>query len=249
MFRCIECNAVFNEKPDYCDCGNDTFENLYVQSVPPQPQMQPQQNQYYYTEPVASVAPPKKADIKQILSYVVFGICIVLSLFVWIFIGNGSSSGKSQANNTDIDQSNDSSIPGINQVWDSTPPKSQKQIGVKAPSAPKNSAILNSRMSTLSSEMRTYVVTLGQTFVASWARGSVVGDGTCEIEFRIDNEGRIIDKKILKPSNNTTMDDSIKLMLENVTNVTNPPGDYQGERIIMAFGIQNRAFKVYYPKY
>ena len=78
MFRCIECNAVFNEKPDYCDCGNDTFENLYVQNVPPQPQMQPQQNQYYYTEPPTAVAPPKKADTKQILSNVVFGICIVL---------------------------------------------------------------------------------------------------------------------------------------------------------------------------
>ena len=25
MFRCKECGTEFDVKPDYCDCGNDTF--------------------------------------------------------------------------------------------------------------------------------------------------------------------------------------------------------------------------------
>ena len=26
MFKCTECEKLFNIKPDYCDCGNDLFE-------------------------------------------------------------------------------------------------------------------------------------------------------------------------------------------------------------------------------
>ena len=32
MFKCKECGAEYEEKPDYCDCGNDTFEQ--VESAP-----------------------------------------------------------------------------------------------------------------------------------------------------------------------------------------------------------------------
>ena len=28
MFRCKECGSEFDKKPDYCDCGNDTFEEI-----------------------------------------------------------------------------------------------------------------------------------------------------------------------------------------------------------------------------
>ncbi len=247
MFKCLECNAVYNSKPDYCECGNDTFESIYAQSAPAS---QTQQSQYYYAESAPAPVPKKPKNLKQILSNVIFGICIFLSICAWIFIGNGTnSSGTKHTDASGNHFATNQNIPQIEQVWDSTPPRAQKKIGVSTPSAPKNTAILNARMTDFGPEMRTYVVALGQTFVASWARGSVVGDGTCEIEFRVDNSGKIIDKKIVKPSNNSTMDDSIKLMMENVTQINPPPGEYKGERIVMAFNIQNRAYKVYYPQY
>ena len=28
MFKCKECGSEFDNKPDYCDCGNDTFEEI-----------------------------------------------------------------------------------------------------------------------------------------------------------------------------------------------------------------------------
>ena len=28
MYKCTECNAIFEECPDYCDCGNDIFEEI-----------------------------------------------------------------------------------------------------------------------------------------------------------------------------------------------------------------------------
>ena len=31
MYRCKECGAEFEEKPDYCDCGNDEFEEVSIE--------------------------------------------------------------------------------------------------------------------------------------------------------------------------------------------------------------------------
>ena len=28
MFKCLDCDKVYKEKPDYCDCGNNTFEEI-----------------------------------------------------------------------------------------------------------------------------------------------------------------------------------------------------------------------------
>ncbi len=245
MYRCLECNTVFNIKPDYCDCGNDTFDSVQANPLPTQ------DSQVYYSEPATVQVPVNKkpTDIKALTSNIIFGLCILLSILAWLFIGNNSSSSSSKGTDSDINASSGSHIPDISQVWDSTPPAVQKQIGIKLPTEVKKVPILNSRMATLGPEMRTYVLSLGQTFVSNWPRGSVVGDGSCEIEFIVDTTGKINGKKILKPSNNSTMDESIKLMLENVTQVNPPPAEYQEEKIIMAFSIQNRAFKVYYPQY
>ena len=34
MFRCKECGSEFDIKPDYCDCGNDTFEEIVEKAEP-----------------------------------------------------------------------------------------------------------------------------------------------------------------------------------------------------------------------
>ena len=30
MYRCTECNAEYETKPQYCDCGNNIFEEIKV---------------------------------------------------------------------------------------------------------------------------------------------------------------------------------------------------------------------------
>ena len=58
----------------------------------------------------------------------------------------------------------------------------------------------------------------------------------------------IIDnKKIIRKSNNETLDDSILLTLSKMTNLEVPPKDYKGERIILSFKATPSANKVYYP--
>ena len=33
MFRCRECQTEYEVKPDYCDCGNDTFDEILPQKT------------------------------------------------------------------------------------------------------------------------------------------------------------------------------------------------------------------------
>ena len=33
MFKCLDCDKVYKEKPDYCDCGNNTFEEIITTVV------------------------------------------------------------------------------------------------------------------------------------------------------------------------------------------------------------------------
>ena len=37
MFKCTECGTEYEIKPDYCDCGNDTFEEIKPAAVEPAP--------------------------------------------------------------------------------------------------------------------------------------------------------------------------------------------------------------------
>lgn len=244
MYRCIECKAVFETKLDYCDCGNDEFEEFYNAAPPVQQQSFSQETQNL--PPVAK----KVYNFKEIASMAIFTICIILSIFAWIFVGRDASGQKNSHNSSQQGAGStiNYNIPDINDIWDNTLPTAQEQHGVPT-EAPKPKELLNSKMNTLSSQMTTYVLTLGQTFVSTWPRGTVVGDGACEIEFAVGRDGKVIDKKIYKASNNKTLDDSVAIMMENVTQVTPPPPDYHGENIIMAFSIQHREFKVYYPHY
>lgn len=245
MYRCIECKAVFEYKPDYCDCGNDTFEQIIVEQPP---------LQQSYTANIQnnSQAAKKTYSTQEIISMAIFAVCIVLSVLAWIFVGNNAPASSADTQNS-YDQTvasvPPSSIPDIEQIWDSTPPASQKQIGDPM-AQPTSNQLLNTRMATMSPDLTNYIVTLGQTFVSAWPRGEVAGDGACEIEFSINGgDGRIVNKKIHKASDNKTLNDSIATMLENVTQTSVPPQSYHGEKIIMAFSVLHREYKVYYPHY
>lgn len=246
MYRCIECKTVFENKPEYCDCGNDTFEAVVYQSSVPQ-----QNNVQFSSSSSAQNPLPKKTyNPKEIISIVIFSICIILSIFAWIFVGNDASGQRSSRDLSQqgVNEVSTSNIPDINDIWDATLPTYKQQSGQPVEQAQPN-GLLNKKMATLSPEMTNYVLILGQTFVAAWPRGSVVGDGSCEIEFSIDKDGRVVNKKIYKASNNKTLDDSVSIMMENITQTSIPPADYQGENIIMAFSILHREFKVFYPHY
>ena len=46
MYRCTECHAEYENLPDFCDCGNDSFEEVveeeyYEEPEPPKTRKKP----------------------------------------------------------------------------------------------------------------------------------------------------------------------------------------------------------------
>ena len=79
MYKCTDCGQEFDTKPEYCDCGNNIFEEIIAEKKVKR----------------AVKFKQTKSNIKfDILSWIIFGLCIILSIFVWIFIGNGEDAAE-----------------------------------------------------------------------------------------------------------------------------------------------------------
>lgn len=97
MFKCTVCQKLHNTKVQYCDCGNDEFEE--ISSMP--------EKQSF------------KINSKQLFSQVIFALCIALS--VWVWFGTGSAKPKHKtAPKKEIHQVQ-KNIPHIDNIWDDSP--------------------------------------------------------------------------------------------------------------------------------
>lgn len=98
MFRCKECGCEFKTKPDYCDCGNDTFDEIL-----------PAQKRTMQDLP----------DIKRIASVAIFVLCIILAIVPWT-IKDKTPVQKPIVHKAQPDTTE---IPDIEKIWNSTPAK------------------------------------------------------------------------------------------------------------------------------
>jgi len=118
MFICKECGCEYKEKPDYCDCGNDTFEEI---------------------APAVAEKPIKKQnfnfDKKELLSWIIFGVCLILS--VWVLICFPKIKEKpienSQEKPVNIVKTANQNIPSIDTFWINNKPV-EPEITEEAPS-------------------------------------------------------------------------------------------------------------------
>ena len=105
MYRCKECNTEYKVKPDYCDCGNDTFD--YIEEKP--------------------VKQPITLEQKsEIVSRIFFVLCLIIAICVWFI----PMKTKPQHKPAPVVQTK-TSIPDINKIWNDTPiyqPKPQQPI-------------------------------------------------------------------------------------------------------------------------
>lgn len=77
MYICTECGAQYKEKPEYCDCGNDTFEGVGVNNGV---------GVNVNSEPDEKVLYSKKSLSKsEILSWLIFSVLMILSGLVLLF--------------------------------------------------------------------------------------------------------------------------------------------------------------------
>lgn len=78
MYRCTECKEEFKEKPDYCTCGNDEFEEI---TATPLKELTFQKEQLTFARNNFN---SKKFDRMQIFSIGFFCLCLILAVMPWL---------------------------------------------------------------------------------------------------------------------------------------------------------------------
>lgn len=264
MFKCTDCGKEYETHPGYCECGNDNFEENDNYNA--QPQYSEEYDEYgnpiqyndegfaqeeeyvpvpklkYNKKSKKSVSKSKKPlSTGDMIGIGVFAVCIVLSLLVFIFMGSGKSSNRGGGGNIVLHK--DYSIPAsIDAIWDSS-------AAFEPPTAAKvdPSKILNTKLQSLDSEMNSYLISLAEAMIAGWDRTGISGDGVTQMEFRIENDGTIVGKKIFKFSGNKTLDNSVGMLINSFGKFQTPPSSYNKEIVIIAFSSKNGAQKAYFP--
>ena len=100
MFRCKECQAEYEIKPDYCDCGNDSFDEIIIEEQTQEENLEKnsvkilQENKKPEKEIVNEISTTKlqkqPSEISP-LAWIFFTICIILSLLIfflhsWLYV-------------------------------------------------------------------------------------------------------------------------------------------------------------------
>lgn len=108
MYRCKDCKTIYKDKVEYCDCGNNVFEEIPPEVVPPQ------------EEPPAAEAVLQRINLPlSTMSIVIFAFCCIFSLCFILFLGPAPA--KREKPPVQKEQTTVKSIPDINKIWDSTP--------------------------------------------------------------------------------------------------------------------------------
>ena len=107
MFRCTDCNAEYEIKPDYCDCGNNIFEKV------------PQIKSAYNINKISS---------GQIISIIIFIFCLILAAIPWTIPSNTQSKTEKELTTQKLEKPV-INIPSIDEIWNDNL-KQQAQIEI-----------------------------------------------------------------------------------------------------------------------
>ena len=127
MYKCSECGAEYDIKPEFCDCGNDIFTEIQGSAKPKEVRVQPQQISQQTTAKTSSKKTfeeqyPEFERFREIfdpISTAIFLGCIIIGLLVIFVVGNPekkevkTTTGKE---NTQVIEN----IPSIDSIWDNS---------------------------------------------------------------------------------------------------------------------------------
>ncbi|MBR1942749.1 hypothetical protein IJ843_03320 [bacterium] len=130
MFKCKECGQEYDLKPEYCDCVNDTFEEITpIVPTTPQPEEQPKNAEKTVEKPVVikeepvkqQIQTPKQTSASTVKPYAIatFVICLILSLLIILFAFNPKPALEEQQTETKVETSTQN-IPSIEKLWNSS---------------------------------------------------------------------------------------------------------------------------------
>ena len=135
MYKCTECGCEFENKPDFCDCGNDEFifeekkqeeklkqELKQEETIPIR--VPEEENIQEFREPVQKAEYTGREFYRpqiDMLSLGIFLTCIIISFVVLFFLWNPKESEITQSKENPIPVSQN--IPSsVNKFWNDTPP-------------------------------------------------------------------------------------------------------------------------------
>ena len=140
MFRCKECGSEYEEKPEYCDCGNDTFEEIAPQKAvsketsgnTPTKQPTPTYPKVYPKQKISQEPKPKKTFSEQYpefermkqtfdpIATIVFVICLISAVVVLFFVGNPEETTEVKDKSTPAAEVQKLNIPSIDTFWNNS---------------------------------------------------------------------------------------------------------------------------------
>lgn len=92
--------------------------------------------------------------------------------------------------------------------------------------------------------MLRYKNNLRSALFTQFAVGSISGVGECSIQFAIDKNGKLINRKFSQESSNKALNDAVYYMLMSVPKFDAPPSEYNGQTIRMNFKIDNGNYEI-----
>lgn len=110
MYKCRECKAIYKDKVEYCECGNNTFDEFI-----------PEQLVIKETAKTGKTIEDKLKQKSEIISWSFFAICLILSLCIWLFAGNSTKTTHKTKLPVKQIQVKPQNIPNIDKIWDNTP--------------------------------------------------------------------------------------------------------------------------------
>ena len=102
MFKCSECQKEYKIKPEYCECGNDEFEefenSISITTIQDRP------SQKFTTNQIKKLFP---------ISFII--LCIIIAIIPWLFKNNTDKNSTPKVQK-EITQN----IPDIENIWENT---------------------------------------------------------------------------------------------------------------------------------
>lgn len=124
MYKCSECGAEYDIKPDFCDCGNDVFTETEgsAKSQKSETPAKTQPKKQTYSKKTFEEQYPEFDRLRQVfdpISTAIFMICIITGLLVLFVIGNPEKKEvitKAEKEKPQVTEN----IPSIDSLWDNS---------------------------------------------------------------------------------------------------------------------------------
>lgn len=314
MFKCKDCGSEYKEKPDYCDCGNDTFDEIKDETIGTIDKTEETKTQQQKESD--NIKPKSKKTEKPIktdkISLLIFAVCLILSIIILFFPVN------TPVNTDNIKENNEQniiSIPSVNSIWDnsipvvqktelpktepvsseetvvkknpkvnentdnkkdlnttpaksetpkitkvkltknttvkpkqtdSSVPKKQNEQITKQTQKPTTTVKPTSNTNNTQNEisLNSYKIGLRNKIGSHIDFASVAGDGACAVTFKIDVNGKLINRKFVQQSENTSLNDAVYNAMLAVPNYKTPPSTYKDNTLKLSVKFISGNFEV-----